>query len=47
MLGFHQALLGLDEEMLRKVYFSWLANFKLAALLLSFTPWLALQLMSG
>ncbi len=47
MLRLHTAITGLSEEELRTGYFRFLANYKMMALILSFAPWLALEIMAG
>ncbi|WP_394174571.1 DUF6868 family protein [Thalassotalea litorea] len=42
----HAGMFNLEKSALPPMYFQYLANFKIAAIVLSFTPWLALTLMS-
>lgn len=41
----HSKLLGLDEVQLQQLYASYLTNYKVAILVLSFAPYLALKAM--
>ncbi|WP_419168058.1 DUF6868 family protein [Halobacteriovorax sp.] len=41
----HSTLFGIKEKKLPKIYFKYLANFKLVVILLNLTPYIALKLM--
>lgn len=41
----HSELVGISVDKLEQLYFSYLGNFKLAVIMLSFTPYVALKLM--
>lgn len=41
----HTRLLGLEEAQLQQLYASYLSNFKLAVLVLNFSPYIALKAM--
>ena len=43
----HSKMFDLDEAWVRQSYFTYLANFKIAVIVLNLVPWLALKLMSG
>ncbi len=43
----HAKMFDLDEAWIRQGYFSYLANYKLAVILLNLAPWLALNLMGS
>ena len=43
-LRIHGALFGLDERDLKRAYFNWLANCKLATAFLALGPYVALRL---
>ncbi|MGR3677040.1 MAG: DUF6868 family protein [Paracoccaceae bacterium] len=45
MMRMHSKMLGIEEKALPPLYFGWLAQFKVLALITSFVPWLALKLM--
>ena len=42
----HSAILGIDKDKLDSVYFQYLANYKLAVLILNIVPYLALKIMA-
>jgi hypothetical protein len=44
--GIHTSMLGVSREQISEAYVQYLSNFKIAVLLLNFTPWLALKLMA-
>jgi len=44
--GIHSRLFGLDEKDLGRAYFQYLAQYKIAILVLNITPYLALRFMS-
>ncbi|TLU68119.1 hypothetical protein FE810_00440 [Thalassotalea litorea] len=44
-MNIHSQMFNLDKEALPAMYFKYLGNFKIAAIIFSFTPWLALTLM--
>lgn len=44
---FHSRLLGLEESTLVPAYFRYIAQFKIAAITLSFVPYLALKIMAS
>lgn len=41
----HAAMFDLDETEVKRAYFRWLANYKIAALIFSIIPYIALRLM--
>lgn len=41
----HSKLLGLDEAQLQQLYASYLSNLKIAVVVVSFTPYIALKAM--
>jgi hypothetical protein len=41
----HSALLGIDQDELDSIYFQYLANYKLAVIVLSIVPYFALRIM--
>ncbi|MFK7974528.1 MAG: DUF6868 family protein [Halioglobus sp.] len=41
----HTKILGIDEAQLLQLYASYLSNYKIAVLLFSFTPYIALKIM--
>ncbi|QFU77811.1 hypothetical protein EY643_07760 [Halioglobus maricola] len=45
--GIHAKLTSVPIEQLDELYFSYLANFKLAIIFLSLSPYLALKIMGG
>ena len=45
ILGVHSRMLGMEREDLKKAYMAYLANFKIAVLMLNLAPWLALKIM--
>ena len=42
----HSKLFGLDEKDLGRAYFQYLAQYKIAIIVLNFTPYIALKVMS-
>tara|TARA_R110002049_G_scaffold309268_1_gene519504 strand:+ start:6209 stop:6451 length:243 start_codon:yes stop_codon:yes gene_type:complete len=46
ILPIHARLFGLDEAVLTQCYFQYLSQYKIAAIVLSLVPYLALKLMS-
>jgi len=44
IVNIHRKLTGLDDKDLNRAYFSYLANYKIMALVTSLTPYLALKL---
>ena len=42
----HNAMLGVDLDLLDPIYFQYLANYKLAVLVLNIVPYLALKIMA-
>lgn len=45
VIRIHSKLTGLDEKDLNRAYFSYLANYKVLAIVTSLAPYLALKLM--
>lgn len=45
VLGIHQRMFPVDETDLRLAYFTWLGNYKIAAMVFSVVPYVALRLM--
>lgn len=43
----HAKMFDLDEVWIRQSYFTYLANFKIAVIMLNLAPWIALNLMNG
>lgn len=43
----HSKMFGIDEAWVRQAYFSYLANFKIAVIVLNFVPWIALNLVGS
>jgi len=43
----HAKMFGVDEAWIRQSYFTYLANFKIAVIMLNLAPWIALNLMNG
>ena len=43
----HSKMFDLDEAWVRQAYFSYLANFKIAIIVLNLVPWIALNLMGN
>ena len=43
----HSKLMGVPTENLNELYFNYLGNFKLAIILLSLSPYLALKVIGG
>ena len=43
----HANIFGLDELQVRQSYFSYLANYKIAVIVLNLVPWISLNLMGG
>ena len=43
----HARMFGLDEAQIRLAYFNYLANYKIAVVMLNLAPWIATQLMKG
>ncbi len=41
----HSALLGIDQDELDSIYFQYLANYKIAVIVLSIVPYFALRIM--
>lgn len=46
MIGMHSRMMGIDSAQLPRLYFQYLANFKIAALVFSLTPYIALKIMA-
>lgn len=44
--GIHSKLFGLDEKDLGRAYFQYLAQYKIAILVLNIAPYIALRIMS-
>lgn len=45
MISIHQRIFGIDETDLKTVYFNWIANYKIVALVFTVAPYIALKLM--
>ena len=43
--GIHRRMFGLDEASLQRAYFGYLANYKIAIIVLNLVPYLALRIM--
>ena len=43
----HARMFQLDEDSLRRSYFQYLAQFKIAFIVFNFVPYIALKIMSG
>lgn len=46
IMGIHARIFGVAPEALNAMYLRYLAYFKIGAIVFSFTPWLALKIMS-
>ena len=46
MIGMHAKMMGIGAAELPRLYFQYLANFKIAALVFSLGPYIALKLMA-
>ena len=44
--GFHSKLFGLDEKDLGRAYFQYLAQYKIAIIVLNIAPYIALKIMA-
>jgi len=44
--GIHSKLFGLDEKDLGRAYFQYLAQYKIAIIVLNITPYIALKIMA-
>ncbi len=44
--GVHAGMFGVSREDMLRAYVQYLANFKIAVLVLNLTPWIALKLMA-
>jgi hypothetical protein len=42
----HSAVLGVDQDKLDVIYFQYLANYKIAVLILNIVPYIALKIMT-
>jgi hypothetical protein len=42
----HSAMFGIDQDKLDVIYFQYLANFKIAMLILNIVPYIALKIMT-
>ena len=43
----HSRMFDLDEAWVRQSYFTYLANYKIAVIVLNLVPWIALKLMGS
>ena len=43
----HAKMFGLEATWIRQAYFTYLANYKIAVIVLNLVPWIALNLISG